>query len=86
MERAERQIVRYREAILPQTSAAVDAARSSYLAGRGDFGTVVEDFREWLDARTALAGREADRFAVWAEVQALLGEPGGAEGGTGGGL
>jgi outer membrane protein TolC len=84
--RAERQIVRYREAILPQTSAAVDAARASYLAGRGDFGTVVGDFREWLDARTALAVREADRFAVWAELQVLLGEPGGVERGTGGGL
>ena len=83
--RAERQVERYRQAILPQTSAAVDAARASYLAGRGDFGTVVDDFREWLDARTALAGREADRFAVWAEVQALLGEPGGAAGSIGGG-
>jgi len=83
--RAERQITRYREAILPQTSAAVDAARASYLTGRGDFGTVVADFREWLDARTALAGREADRFAVWAELQALLGEPGGVAGGAGGG-
>lgn len=82
--RSERQITRYAQAILPQTSAAVDAARSSYLAGRGDFSTVVEDFNSWLDARTALAGREADRFAVWAEVQALLGEPGGAAGGTGG--
>jgi outer membrane protein, heavy metal efflux system len=84
--RAERQITRYRQAILPQTSAAVDAARASYLAGRGDFDTVVADFREWLDARTALAVREADRFAVWAELQALLGEPGGAAGSVGGGL
>jgi outer membrane protein TolC len=83
---SERQVTRYREAILPQTSAAVDAARASYLAGRGDFGTVVADFREWLDARTALAGREADRFVVWAEVQALLGEPVGSAGGSGGGL
>jgi outer membrane protein, heavy metal efflux system len=82
--RSERQISRYAQAILPQTSAAVDAARASYLAGRGDFSTVIEDFRMWLDARTALAGREADRFAVWAELQALLGEPGGAAGSTGG--
>lgn len=82
--RAERQITRYAQAILPQTSAAVDAARSSYLAGRGDFSTVIEDFGSWLDARTALASREADRFAVWAELQALLGEPGGADDSTGG--
>jgi outer membrane protein TolC len=74
--RAERQVVRYREAIVPQTSAVVDAARSAYLAGRGDFPAVIEAFREWLDARAALAGREAERFRAWAAAQALLGEPG----------
>jgi outer membrane protein TolC len=71
-ERADRQILRYREAIVPQTSAAVDTARVSYLAGRGDFSTVVEDFELWLEARTELARRESDRFAVWAELEALL--------------
>ena len=58
---------------MPQTSAAVDAARSAYLAGRGDFSTVVEDFELWLEARTELARREADRFATWAELEAVLG-------------
>jgi len=71
-ERADRQILRYREAIVPQTSAAVDTARVSYLAGRGDFSTVVEDFELWLEARTELARRESDRFAVWAELEALV--------------
>lgn len=78
--RAERQILRYREALLPQTSAAVDAARASYLAGRGDFSTVVEDFRMWLEARTGLARLQADRFAVWARLLSLLGEPGAGTG------
>lgn len=73
--RANAQLERYREAILPQTSAAVDAARSSYLAGRGDFSTVLEDFRAWLDARVELARREAGRYVVWAELEALLPEP-----------
>jgi outer membrane protein TolC len=71
-ERADRQILRYREAIVPQTSAAVDTARASYLAGRGDFSTVVEDFELWLEARTELARRESDRFTVWAELEALV--------------
>lgn len=71
-ERASRQVVRYSEALLPQSSAAVDAARSSYLAGRGDFSTVVEDFRMWLEARSELARREADRFMTWAELDALI--------------
>ncbi|HLE61179.1 MAG TPA: TolC family protein [Thermoanaerobaculaceae bacterium] len=71
-ERAERQVRRYRQAIIPQTSAAIDAARFSYLAGRGDFSTVVEDFNFWLDARAQLAMREADRFMVWAELETLI--------------
>ena len=71
--KAERQILRYREGILPQTSAAFDAARSSYLAGRGDFSTVVEDFNLWLEARVQLARREAARFTAWAGLEALTG-------------
>jgi outer membrane protein TolC len=73
-EKAERQITRYREGILPQSSTALDAARSSYLTGRGDFSTVIEDFNLWLEARVQLARREADRFAAWAELQKLTGE------------
>jgi cobalt-zinc-cadmium efflux system outer membrane protein len=71
--RAERQILRFREAIVPQTSAVFDAARSSYLTGRGDFSAVVEDFNLWLDARVELARREADRYAAWAEIERLTG-------------
>jgi outer membrane protein, heavy metal efflux system len=71
--KAGRQIVRYREGILPQTSTALDAARSSYLAGRGDFSTLVEDFNLWLEARVQLARREADRFTAWAGLEALTG-------------
>lgn len=73
-EKAERQLVRYREGIIPQTSTALGAARSSYLTGRGDFSTVAEDFNLWLEARMQLARREADRFAAWAELVKLAGE------------
>jgi outer membrane protein TolC len=69
--RAERQILRFRDAIVPQTSAVFNAARSSYLAGRGDFSSVVEDFNLWLEARVELARREADRFAAWAALESL---------------
>lgn len=78
-QRAERQIVRYQQAIVPQSSAAIDAARASYLAGRGDFLTVVDDFNRWLDARVELARREADRFATWAEFEALIASPPGEQ-------
>jgi outer membrane protein TolC len=69
---ADRQIVRIREAILPQTSVGLDAARASYLAGRGDFSTVVENFRMWIESRVQLARREADRFAAWAETERFI--------------
>ncbi len=76
--RSETQVRRYREAILPQTSMALDAARASYLAGRGDFSTVVEDFQMWLESSVQLASREAERFTTWAELDLLL-APNGAE-------
>ena len=70
--RADAQVRRYEQAILPQTSAAIDAARTAYLAGRGDFSTVVENFRLWLDARVALGRRQAERFAAWAAMQSMI--------------
>jgi outer membrane protein TolC len=72
-ENATSQILRYREGILPQSTTVLDAARSSYLAGRGDFSAVVEGFDTWLEARMQLARREADRFAAWAAFSALAG-------------
>ncbi|MFB3784803.1 MAG: TolC family protein [bacterium] len=70
--KAGRQIQLYTEGIIPQTSAALDAARSSYLVGRGDFSTVIEDFNLWLEARVELGRREADRFITWAEIEYLI--------------
>jgi outer membrane protein TolC len=71
---ADRQVARYREGILPQSSATLDAARSSYLTGRGDFTTLIEDFNLWLEARAQLARREADRYVAWSGLDALSGE------------
>ncbi len=83
--RDEAQVALYREAIVPRTGAAFDAARSAYLAGRGDFATVAEDFRMWLDARVELARREARRYATWARGEALRGGTGAGAPETGGG-
>ena len=83
-QRAGSQVTRYAQTIVPQTSLALDAARSGYMAGRGDFSTVVEDFDLWLEARTGAARRESERFTTWAELQAVLGSSGaGADGGSG---
>jgi cobalt-zinc-cadmium efflux system outer membrane protein len=83
-QRAERQVMRYTQAIVPQSSLAFDAARSSYLAGRGDFSTVIEDFNLWLEARTGLAQREAERFTTWAELQTVIGSSGAGDDGRSG--
>ncbi|MHB8079938.1 MAG: TolC family protein [Candidatus Krumholzibacteriia bacterium] len=85
LRRDETQVTLYREAIVPRTGAAFDAARAAYLAGRGDFATVVEDFRMWLDARVELARREARRYATWARGEALRGGPDAGFLATGGG-
>jgi outer membrane protein TolC len=80
---ADAQVRRYREAILPQTSAAIDAARASYIAGQTDFSTLVEDYEFWLQAREQLGQREADRFRLWSDLDVLVspaGSPAVAEG------
>ena len=69
--RSEAQVRRYRDAIVPQSSTAMEAARASYVTGRGDFSTVIEDFNLWFEARLQLASREAERFTTWAEIDAL---------------
>ena len=75
-ESASRQVQLYEEAILPQSSAAFDAARASYITGQGQFSTVIEDFGLWLEARAGLAKRQAEEFIAWAEVRYLTGDHG----------
>jgi outer membrane protein TolC len=70
--RAEDQIARYRSDLLPQSSAALDAARASYLGGRGDFTSVVDEFRRWTEVRVELARREAARFAARGQLEVLV--------------
>ncbi len=69
---AERQLVRVREGSLPLATAALDAARAAYVAGRGEFSVVVEELNAWLEARILLSRREADRYTAWAAIQALV--------------
>jgi outer membrane protein TolC len=71
-ETATRQITRYREAILPQSSAALDATRSSYLGGRGEFASVLDEFRRWIEVRVQLARRESDRYSALVRLEAVL--------------
>lgn len=70
--RSDEQVARYEQVIVPQARLAFDAARASYVGARADFSAVLEDFGLWLDARRGLVRREAERFATWAELDALL--------------
>lgn len=70
--RAEQQIVRYRSGLLPQSSAALDAARASYLGGRGEFASVLDEFRRWTEIRVELARREASRFEARGQLDILV--------------
>lgn len=69
---ADAQIDRYETALLPQNSAALDATRTSYLVGRGDFVSVLEEFRNWIEIRVGLARRQADRYSARVRLDALL--------------
>lgn len=69
---ASAQIERYESAMLPQNSAALDATRTSYLVGRGDFVSVLEEFRNWIEIRVGLARRHADRYTAQVRLEALL--------------
>ena len=72
-QRSTQQIARYSDTLVPQSSLTFDAARSNYLAGRGDFAAVIEDLEMWLEARSGLAAREAERYSTWAALQTVLG-------------
>lgn len=74
-ERTAAQLRLFDEALLPQSAAAFDAARASYLATRGDFSPVIESARRWLDLRVRRAGLVAERLTLRAALAALLDEP-----------
>lgn len=70
-QRADVQLGRLRSTIVPQAASALDVARAAYGSGRGELATVLEDWEIWLRARQEVPQREAERFAAWAELEAL---------------
>lgn len=66
---------RYQEAVLPQATAALDAARTELLNGRAPLSDTLERFEEWYEDRIAAARAEAELYAAWAEIEALLASP-----------
>lgn len=74
-DRLERSLARLAGAIVPRTSAALDAARIGFLNGDVTFALLLELFNDWFHARIELSSAEAARYGIWAESQALAGAP-----------
>lgn len=71
--RLERRRELYDEALLPESSAAFDAARAAFLAGDRELGSLLSALERWLEARIERAEVDAERFAVAAAVREILG-------------
>ncbi len=74
-DRLEHSLARLAGAIVPRTSAALDAARIGFLNGDVTFALLLELFNDWFHARIELSSAEAARYGIWAESQALAGAP-----------
>jgi len=74
-QRADAQVRRYHDAIVPQSRTTLDAVRVAYEAGRGSFATVIQYFNAWIETQEQLAEREAARFTAHARLVALVSAP-----------
>jgi len=66
---------RLAEGVVPQSSAALEAARIEFLNDRAPFSETLMRFKDWYHARLDLARAQAARYAAWAEIEALLASP-----------
>jgi outer membrane protein, heavy metal efflux system len=73
LERARRLQQLYRATVLPQASAAVQSAFSSYRVGAVDFMTLLDNQMKANEYRRELAVLEADEGKAWAELEMLTG-------------
>ncbi|MFN7942741.1 MAG: TolC family protein [Thermoanaerobaculia bacterium] len=67
--------VRLAEAVVPEAAVAFEAAQTALATGDSSFAEALERFKDWMHARIELARTEAERYAVWARLQALLPVP-----------
>lgn len=72
---AERALRLYREAILPQDIATLEAARAAFSAGKAPIGLLVDDTRRWLDDRSDALALEVRRVQDLAALESVAGTP-----------
>ena len=63
----------YREAIIPQSAAAFDAAGAALASGRTEVFLVLDDFDRWIGAQRDEIALSARRVAVAASLEAMTG-------------
>jgi len=63
----------YREAIIPQSAAAFDAAEAALASGRAAMFVALDDFERWIDARREEIALSARRVASVASLEAMTG-------------
>lgn len=70
---ADRSLKLYREGILPQDAATLDAARAAFSAGKAEMNLVLEDFRRWLTDRKDAIALETRRVQILAALESITG-------------
>jgi outer membrane protein TolC len=63
----------HREAIVPQSAAAFDAAGAAWASGRAEMSLVLDDFDRWIGARKDEIALSAQRVATLASLEAITG-------------
>jgi outer membrane protein, heavy metal efflux system len=63
----------YREAIVPQSAAALDAAEAALASGRAEMSLVLDDFERWIAARREELTLSAQRVETVALLEAMTG-------------
>ena len=63
----------YREALVPQSAAALDAAEAALASGRAEMLLVLDDFDRWIGARREELALSAQRVEMIASLEAMTG-------------
>ncbi len=70
---ARREVLAYRDRILPRTTQMLEALRSSWVSGSGDLVPLFDLRRQWLDGQRMMAIATAEQWQMLAEITLCCG-------------
>jgi len=73
LDRAQREVVLYRDKVVNLSQAALDTSSRGYEAGKVSFADVIESYTTWLNANLALEQRFADTGVARVALERILG-------------